>query len=704
MFTTVFALATTPATAAVKVFLLAGQSNMQGVGTATEAPAPYKTPQTDVKYWQTDGYGKEEGWTDLRPKIVPDFFGPELSFGYTLKHSVFPNDSIYLVKYGIGGTTLVADWRPDGTGYCYNGFKAAVSAAMRNLTNAGLAPSIAGMIWMQGEGEAHTGVGAAQYAVYLTNLINTVRRDFATPNMPFVVGRISTYYGTKANNQLVRTAEETVPGQMHHVAWINTDDLGLWPLGTDFPGHYNAQGQIQLGIRFAEALAKASQPSTVRPGGADSPSPAKPALATRDDEAMRRWRANRFGLFIHWGLYAVPGGVWQGKEAPSAAEWIQKAACIPAAEYATLVHQFNPTKYDPKAWARMAREMGVRYITITTKHHEGFCLWDSKFTDFDIAATPYGRDLLGPLVKAMTAEGVDVHFYYSIIDWHHPDYRAAILSSDDRRAFDRYFEFMKNQLRELLTRYPEVRALWFDGQWEASYCENPEYAERLEPFLRKVKPGIIINNRIGAGLSGNIDYDAAGRPFADYTAGFERVLPIEGSVMLYDWEAGMTLPENQWGYRKVWTGHVKTAPELAPMLVQCASQGGNFMINFGPKPDGTFREEEQAVARDMGRWMKRNGEAIYGTRSSTFGKPRWGFITEKATADGGRIVYLCIFRRPDSNSLKLAVPRSHVRACYRLDDPREHCEVQEDGPHRVAIPVPAKLDPLATVIALEAMP
>ena len=214
----------------------------------------------------------------------------------------------------------------------------------------------------------------------------------------------------------------------------------------------------------------------------------------------------------------------------------------------------------------MIRKMGVRYVTITTKHCEGFCLWDSKFTDFNIAATPYGRDLLGPLVKAMTAEGVDVHFYYSIIDWHHPDYRAAILSPDDRRAFDRYFEFMKNQLRELLMRYPEVGTLWFDGQWDASYCENPEYAERLEAFLRKVKPGIIINNRIGAGLSGNVDYDAAGRPFGDYNAGYERILPHAGSVPLYDWEAGMTLPENQWGYRKVWTGHVKTAAELAPML------------------------------------------------------------------------------------------------------------------------------------------
>ena len=251
---TVFAFAAAPAFAAVKVFLLAGQSNMLGVGTASEMPAPYNVPQTNVKYWKTDGTGRGEGWVDLRPRIVRDFFGPEVTFGHTLANSIFPNDRIYLVKYAIGGTTLTTDWKPDGTGYCYTAFKAAVKAAMQNLTLANLSPSIAGMIWMQGEGEAHTGVGSRQYAAKLTRFITTVRSDFATPDMPFVIGRISTYYGTKANNQRVRTAEETVPGQMRHVSWINTDDLGQWPLGTDYPGHYNAQGQIQLGIRFANAI------------------------------------------------------------------------------------------------------------------------------------------------------------------------------------------------------------------------------------------------------------------------------------------------------------------------------------------------------------------------------------------------------------------------------------------------------------------
>ena len=224
---------------------------------------------------------------------------------------------------------------------------------------------------------------------------------------------------------------------------------------------------------LASASPNPANSTYVRPGGADSPSPAKPALATRDDAAMRRWRANRFGLFIHWGLYSVAGGQWQGKEVPGAdAAWIQNmqhsrgGICqVGAAVQSNEVRSQSMGSHGPG--------MGVRYVTITTKHREGFCLWDSQFTDFNMTATPYGRDLLGPLVKALTAEGVDVHFYYSIIDWHHPDYRVAILSSDDRRAFDRYFEFMKNQLRELLTRYPEVGTLWFDGQWERLLLREP---------------------------------------------------------------------------------------------------------------------------------------------------------------------------------------------------------------------------------------
>jgi len=424
-------------------------------------------------------------------------------------------------------------------------------------------------------------------------------------------------------------------------------------------------------------------------------------LATRDDEAMRQWRANRFGLFIHWGLYAVLGGEWQGKATPGAAEGIQHALKIPAAEYAQLVHQFNPTHFDAAAWARLLKQMGVSYVTITTKHHEGFCLWDSRYTDFDIAATPYREDLLEVLVRALTVEHIAVHLYYSIIDWHHPDYRKELLTAEDRQAFDRYSEFMKDQLAELLARHPETRVIWFDGTWDSSYRENPDYAVRLEAFLRKLKPDIILNNRLGVGPIGNMEYDATGRPFGDYNAGFERTLPPAGSLPLYDWEACMTLPENQWGYNKTWAGHVKTPAELIRMLVQCASQGGNFMINFGPKPDGTFREEELRVAEDVGRWLHLHGDAIYGTRASSFGKPAWGFVTEKDAAEGGRKIYVHVFSKPTTGVVKLPLSMAKVRACYRLGDPAGNCLVREDGPERVIITLPSKLDPVATVLAVE---
>lgn len=167
-------------------------------------------------------------------------------------------------------------------------------------------------------------------------------------------------------------------------------------------------------------------------------------LSKRPDSAMQKWRENRFGQFIHWGLYAVTGGQWKGKDYPTSAEWLKVDAGISSAEYAEIIHQFNPQKYNPTEWAHMAKSMGVKYVIITTKHHEGFCLWPSNFTNFSVASTPYKKDLLMPFVKAYQKEGIDVYFYYSILDWHHPDYRSVIQSEDDQKAFERYFAFVKN--------------------------------------------------------------------------------------------------------------------------------------------------------------------------------------------------------------------------------------------------------------------
>jgi hypothetical protein len=254
--TAVLTLTTAQASAATKVFLLAGQSNMAGVGGYdSPIPPPYNVPQPAVRFWNESN----DGWVDLQSGFgfSPTMFGPEVSFGYRLHNTTFPNDDIYLVKYALTSTSLAVDWKPDGTGPCYNTFKSRVNAAMAKLRNDGLSPSIAGMIWMQGEGDA-TEAFAPNYAANLTNLIGKVRGDFSTPDMRFVLGRILPTAGTPANNAIVRAAQEAVPGQVGNASWINTDDLPL-----AYPVHYGTQGQIELGKRFADQFVQTPEPSSL---------------------------------------------------------------------------------------------------------------------------------------------------------------------------------------------------------------------------------------------------------------------------------------------------------------------------------------------------------------------------------------------------------------------------------------------------------
>ena len=181
----------------------------------------------------------------------------------------------------------------------------------------------------------------------------------------------------------------------------------------------------------------------------------------REDPAMQKWRENRFGQFIHWGLASIPGGVWKGKSYLATPESLRGPAKISRSTWDSLMYQFNPVKFNAGEWADMAKNMGVKYVTFTTKHHDGFCLWPSKFTDYDMGSTPCKKDLLKELINAYAAAGIDVYLYYSIIDIHHPDYRADLKNREDTIAFERLKEFSKNQLAELLDLYPQVKGFWF---------------------------------------------------------------------------------------------------------------------------------------------------------------------------------------------------------------------------------------------------
>ena len=373
-------------------------------------------------------------------------------------------------------------------------------------------------------------------------------------------------------------------------------------------------------------------------------------VGKRQDDAMKKFRENRLGAFIHWGLYAIPGGEWNGKVYNGAAEWLKSWAKVPSDEWMKLMKEWNPKQFDAQAWAKMMKDMGVKYVKITTKHHEGFCLWPSKYSKYTVAHTPYKKDILGELVKAFNDEGIDVHFYFSVMDWSHPDWRYDIKTAEDSVAFSRFLEFTDNQLRELAERYPTVKDFWFDGTWDASVKKNAWWTAHAEQMLKELLPGVTVNSRLRADDYGKRHFDSNGHLMGDYESGYERRLPDpikDVQVTQWDWEACMTLPENQWGYHKDWSlSYVKTPVEVLERIVHAVSMGGNMVVDFGPQPDGDFRPEEKEMAAAIGEWMRKYGECIYGCDYAGLEKQDWGYYTRH-----GENVYMVVFNRPYSSHL-----------------------------------------------------
>ncbi len=320
------------------------------------------------------------------------------------------------------------------------------------------------------------------------------------------------------------------------------------------------------------------------------------------DSRMEWWRAARFGMFIHWGAYAVPAGIYKGKEIGGIGEWIMSSANIPINEYEKFVDQFNPTEYNAEQWARLAKNAGMKYIIITSKHHDGFGLWDSKVSDYDIVeASPYGKDALKALADACRREGIKLGFYYSIMDWHHPDANAENFAS----YRDNY---MKPQLKELLTNYGDIAVLWFDGEWIEEWTE-PQGKE-LYDYVRSFQPEILINNRVGKGRQGmqgmNKDKSYAG----DFGTPEQEIL--EGTSDM-DWESCMTMNDT-WGFKKN-DHNWKSSENLIHNLIDIAAKGGNYLLNVGPTAEGLIPQPSVERLEAMGKWMSINSEAIYETVS-----------------------------------------------------------------------------------------
>ncbi|MGD9689265.1 MAG: alpha-L-fucosidase [Phycisphaerales bacterium] len=367
-----------------------------------------------------------------------------------------------------------------------------------------------------------------------------------------------------------------------------------------------------------DAATRAEAPSASSPAQPRSVETA-PSRALTDRLAW--WREARFGMFIHFGVYAVAGGKWGDRT--DYGEWLRQEARIPVGEYEKLAERFNPAQFDARAIARAARAAGMRYIVITTKHHDGFCLFKTATTDWSVERTPFKRDIMKEMAEACRAEGLKLGWYYSIMDWHHPDYVPRRDWETDRSAdgadFERYVAYMKAQLRELLTNYGEIGVLWFDGQWERTWTD--ERGRDLEAFVRGLQPGIIINSRVGHG--GGMSHGVDGRHLGDYATP-EQYIPETPPAG--DWETCMTM-NNHWGYCEADRAY-KSSTDLVGKLAEIASKGGNFLLNVGPTGTGRIPEESIERLRDIGAWMDRHAAAIRGTERGPFpaGFP-WGVCT-----------------------------------------------------------------------------
>ncbi len=438
---------------------------------------------------------------------------------------------------------------------------------------------------------------------------------------------------------------------------------------------------------------------------AQAPLPQTPVAQTPAEKTRTAWfRDAHFGLFIHWGLYSVPAGEWQGKT--DYGEWIMLSTKMPASEYAHFAEQFHPTHFDPDAWVRAAKNAGMRYVVLTTKHHEGFSLWDSKANAFNVVrATPFKRDVVKELSAACRRAGLKFCVYYSDTDWRDPHFPAVY----NPRQFhgdpsptpnmDAYLASMKAQMRELLTQYGPLGIFWFDnGGGFAGYdMGTVMHGQELVDLVHQLQPNCLVNNR--AGVPG--DY---GTP--------EQEIPNE--AIPTPWETCMTM-NGHWGYNK--NDHDwKSAETLIRDLVDITSKGGNFLLNVGPTADGVFPPESLERLAQIGQWMHVNGEAIHGAGPTPFGAELGAYSPTEKDKDGKPLfvaqnawrctkkpgkLYIHLFQWP-SGSFALSGVNGSVTRAYLLADPKRASLPLTQTRDAVVVTLPAQApDPIASVLCLE---
>jgi len=406
------------------------------------------------------------------------------------------------------------------------------------------------------------------------------------------------------------------------------------------------------------------------------------AQSSQTSERSRWFREARVGMIIHWGLYSIPAGIWNGKQIPFYGEWIKDRASISNADYSKLATQFNPEKFNADEWIQMASDAGMKYFCLVTKHHDGFCLWDTKQNkDWNVMdATPFKLDIVKELGDACRKQGMIYALYYSTgLDWHYP--------STNWKAYKPYYF---RQLKELLTNYGKIGYLWFDGEWTPQW--NDSEAVELYNYVRALDPDIITNNPKKKSSS----------TYGDFGLDEENYSPPDSAFRSGLWERDRLVQFNTWGY-KSWAKWKKSV-DLIRDMIDAASLSMNFCINIGPMADGSFPPEAKAILKDFGRWLNVNGDAIYKTT---------GFVKDITINFDGRITqgekqdsvwYVHVFNWPKtSNSIKITTPIP-ITTVSALDQSiiLEKPEIsRKSGLTEITINKPAKMDPFATVIKLQ---
>jgi alpha-L-fucosidase len=401
-------------------------------------------------------------------------------------------------------------------------------------------------------------------------------------------------------------------------------------------------------------------------------------IPTQNDPKMQWWKDAKFGMFIHWGIYSVPAGKWGDNT--TYGEWIMHQAKIPRAEYAGLAKKFNPTQFNAEEWVKLAKDAGQKYIVITSKHHDGFAMFGSKADPYNIVdATPFKRDILKELAEACRKYDMKLGFYYSQAqDWYHPG--GAVSGNvewDETHKGDmgKYIDSVAiPQVKEILSRYGDVAVLWWDTPTNMTKEMTIKLADLTKPY-----PNLITNNRLGADMGGDLETP-------------EQFVPATGFPGR-NWEVCMTM-NGHWGYN-AWDDRWKSTEDLLRKLIDIVSKGGNFLLNVGPNAYGIIPEVCQQTLREMGEWLKINGEAVYGTQASPFPYLSWG----RATIKGQRL-YLHVFDWPEDG--KLVVPFSNkITKAYLLANPKANLKITR-GKEKSIIILPAYApDNIASVIAVE---